>query len=251
MSEIEREERVERSRPVQARVDVVTLAKLDRYWTMVEGVEIRTLSQLISWSMDLLNNVLEANGHSEEEIDLIEAHRYLGIRGLIQPSLNKRGMKKFGAALTLKSVRDHGGNAKHDSPHQYSMLHRDKKSGVLTPLDGEVKVEGTGYGYGDLIDEAFKRSEEEKLKDLHENTKKAIAAARENGMVVEDWQIDKLEHQAKVAEERSAINAERVLRKGMSKTELDEYNRKREADIIARENAPFDPSEVVTVKELN
>lgn len=268
MNEVEYDEKVERSRPVQSRVDVLTLAKLDRYW-MGEGVEIRSLSQLLSWSMDLLLETIEANGYEMEEMDLNEAHKYLGVRGLIQQSMLRRGQRKLGTALTFKTMREYGMDPKGATPDQYKVLHKERKDGGgLKPLNGEVEVESVGV-CSDVVEEAFRRLEEEKSKDQHENTRKAIEAARENGMVLEDWEIKKMEYQSrahderKVAKERvlkegvsdeeldviSSDEKEHVVKEGMSEEELYKVSREREADIMARENAPFDPSLIETVKE--
>ena len=85
--------KTESSMPVQSRISLITLANLDKFW-MSKGKTIRNMSMLVNWSVDLLSEVLDANG----ELDnieggrisrLLEAYRYLEARMLIQPSMRQ------------------------------------------------------------------------------------------------------------------------------------------------------------------
>lgn len=84
----------ESSVPVQSRVSVMTLAELDNYWNS-EGYEIRSMSQLVSWSLDLLCEILDSNKLLTRVESIGEAHSYLKKKGLYQRSLEKRSFKKI------------------------------------------------------------------------------------------------------------------------------------------------------------
>lgn len=211
----------EASFPVQSRVNVVNLARLDKFW-LNEGYHIRTMSQLISWSIDLLCEVLENNGKMKDEMRLVEAHRYMEARGLYQRSMRKKGYKKIGTALRFESMREEGIDPGDYTPVQYNMLHR-RKGGSVEPYEreGEVKFK-----------EAFEEYEEmrrkEQLEDLEEEKRKVLEQARASGMIVE-------EERTEVKENR------RVLREGMSDDWLREYNEEREEEVLRKESQEIDP----------
>ena len=136
----EREVRQERSIPVQSRIDMISLARLDVYWSK-EGYNVKSMSQLVSWSIDLLIKVLEANGVDIKIDTLVDADRYLNVRGLHQAGMrNKRGREKLATALRFESIRLEGSNPKDVVPRQYNELHR-KDS--VQPFEGEAVNEKT------------------------------------------------------------------------------------------------------------
>jgi hypothetical protein len=127
---MEKEVRQEASVPVQTRVSVVSLAELDMYW-LREGSMIRSMSQLVAWSLDLLCEVLRANNRMVKDIESVsEAHRYLSNRELYQPSLRDRGRYKMSAALKFENLRYEGddpariGEKKRRVYSDYNIVHR-------------------------------------------------------------------------------------------------------------------------------
>jgi hypothetical protein len=129
------EERVETSVPVQARVSLVDLAVIDRYW-IDSGYEMRSMSQLVGWSVSLLVEILRASGKIRGEMGASEAHRHLSNRVLFQKSLKKRAMKKIGAAITFENLRREGVRPEDYVRKQYNVLHN--KSSVR-PMEMEVR----------------------------------------------------------------------------------------------------------------
>lgn len=97
----------ESSIPIQCRVSLVTLAELARYWKN-EKYDIRTVSQLNSWSLYLLAEILTTNGMLGEEMSISEAREYLIHHGLYQKSSLDRSHKKISAAIRFEGLRDEG-----------------------------------------------------------------------------------------------------------------------------------------------
>lgn len=102
------EAKQEASMSVQSRISAATLAELDMYW-LSEGKRIKSLSQLISWSTDLLCEILWANGKLASRVESVaEARKYLLDRELCQPSLYERGFAKMGVAVSFEGMREAG-----------------------------------------------------------------------------------------------------------------------------------------------
>ena len=98
----------ENSIPVQSRVSMISLAELAKYWEGTE-YEIRSMSQLISWSLDLLRDILKANEMIEVDGEfemVVEARDYLVGRGLWQQKVAKRAFTKIGNAVRFQGFRD-------------------------------------------------------------------------------------------------------------------------------------------------
>ena len=66
----EQEIKVEASIPVQSRVDIRALAEMVLYWDG-EGVYIKTMSQLVNWTVDLCSQILKLNDRLPEEVDSV------------------------------------------------------------------------------------------------------------------------------------------------------------------------------------
>lgn len=138
---MDKEVRQESSVPVATRVSVVSLAELDEYW-MREGKFIRTMSQLVSWSLELLCEVLKANGKIESVETVASAHKRLKDRELYQPSLSKRSFNKIGAAIKFENLREEGIDPKvkvdgenSNITRAYNMLHNRRS---VKPFGGKV-----------------------------------------------------------------------------------------------------------------
>lgn len=177
---MEKRLRQESSIPVQTRVSIVSLAELDLYWFR-EGHSIRTMSQLISWSLDLLREVLEANGKVPGEFDTVaKAHQYLQARGLYQRGMKERGIKKISTALRFESLREEGLDPRSVAPIQHNILHR---KGSVEPLEGKVD---SGYTTDDEWEKMQEKIKEENEKDMKKAKEDAIIAARKAGLIVND-----------------------------------------------------------------
>jgi hypothetical protein len=214
----DRESKVEGSMPVQSRVDIVDLAKMDNYWRS-NGYEIRTMSQLVSWSVTLLCEVLEANDAMPVKIESItDANRYLIARGLRQASMHRRSMKKLTTAIAFESMR--GEELDPKMSNTYNMVHRklgkNNTSGIggsVEPFVGEV----TSIIDDDEHERAMERIKEEKEKERKAQMERELNDARESGLVVSDEWI--------------------------------EERKRKDEEVAKRENTPFDPSMIKTVEE--
>jgi len=176
----------ERTVPVASRVDVCRLAELDRYWAG-EGMYVRSMSQLVSWSIELLREVLITNGMIVERCEsVVEAHRYMMDRGLYQQSMKNRVSKKLGQAIAFEGMRAEGIDPKYAAPKQYNIVHRGEKS--------EVELRLNNRGLDNLVEiynkiESSERqvvkesmSDEEmrtKMREIEESDKREEQAMRE------------------------------------------------------------------------
>jgi hypothetical protein len=222
---MERDVKQESSIPAQARVSMVSLAELVNYWES-EGFRVRTMSQLIAWSLDLLCDTIKRSNSMPVVIESVtEAHRHLEQRGLYQGSLKARAYKKVGAALRFETLRSEGIDPRDYTPIDYNILHN-RRSVEPSPIDTELSNE-------DLVKIAQKKMEEIKLAkqmEMHEEyvrKQEGLKRARESGLIVDD-------------PVPPAHKPGEGFREGISDGELDEYNAKREAERIALENAPID-----------
>lgn len=205
------EVRVESSLPVVSRVSILDLANLDKFWWEHEGVHMKTMSQLVAYSLSALLGQIEDNDLLGEKISTVEeANRHLEERGLYQRSLLKRGKKKLNTALAFENLRREGIDPRRHVPSQYSMLHRGRDEGGR----GVVSREELGR----LVEiyegiEAKEKKEEQKL----------------------TWEeVERLGRKGKVG----------GIKEGMNEEELSEYDRAREEEVLGRENAEIDKEEL-------
>ena len=148
----------ESSISTQSRINIVSLAKLDAYWTGTE-YRIKSMSQLVSWSIELLVEILNANNMMESKINTVaEANRYLEERELHQPSLRARNFQKIGTAIRFDSLRDEGVDPESHVPGQFNVVHN-KRS--VAPFSGSV----SGGDRGDMIQKATEIYKELEAKD--------------------------------------------------------------------------------------
>lgn len=220
---MDKETRQESSIPVQSRVSLITLAELASYWEK-EGYGVRTMSQLIAWSLDMLCEVIKRNGAMPVVIEsVLEAHKQLEHRGLYQGSMKERAYKKIGAALRFETLRGEGVDPKDYTPTDYNILHN-KRSVVPSPIVG-----------ADLSDEDLRKIAEKKLAEvrlqqqqelyeINRQKKEAMAALRARGELAEE-----------------PVKAGMGIREGMTDKELAEYDRLREEEVRAKEKEALDP----------
>ena len=119
-----KEVKVERSLVVSSRIDLVSLMRLDKFWESKKGVRINSMSQLVSWSIDLLVDVLEGNqlvGNQGESI--VDAHRHFETKGLYQKSNLKKNRQKISAGIRFSNIREQGRSPMFDDGVSYKILH--------------------------------------------------------------------------------------------------------------------------------
>ena len=117
MANYDKEEKIERSIPQSSRIDVVTLAKLDSWWNE-QGQYIRSMSQLISWSLDLLIEVIEKDlAVDNSRLNTVaNAYDYLTAKGLLQQG-------KIGQAIGMDNLRKEGINPRFENSAVYNRMH--------------------------------------------------------------------------------------------------------------------------------
>ena len=128
----------EASIPVQSRVNIVSLAELSNYWEDLD-YNVNTMSQLVSWSLDLLCEVLRSNEMIKPGVfnSVSKAHSYLIEKRLYQRSLKERSFKKIGTAIRFENMRKEGVDPKCYDSRGYNMIHN--KEGAVQPFEGSVK----------------------------------------------------------------------------------------------------------------
>ena len=219
MNNYEKEIKQERSIPVQGRIDLIELAELDRYF-MSKGQEIRTMSQLLSWGVSLLVEVLNNNDVLGDEFEtLTDASNYMRMRGLYQRGIMKRGKKKLGMSMGFESLRLEGIDPKGYAPGHYKNMHNENS---IEPYDREISDREVDAAKKMI---ARARANKEKM-----NNYDPIQAAKDSGMKV-------------------VGNNEGGIKKGMSNEELNAYDVERERKVREMENAPVDVSMFNVVKE--
>ena len=115
--------KVEASIPVQSRVDVRKLAEMVLYFEGI-GVRVKSMSMLLSYSVEVANKVLSNNGLLPEYVDTVsEANRCLEVRDLYQPGMKGRSKKKLEAAMRFENLRVEDIEPKERVPREYNTLH--------------------------------------------------------------------------------------------------------------------------------
>jgi hypothetical protein len=99
--------RNESSIPVQARIDIRTLAKIAKYYDDNEMLP-SSLSQLVGLSMDFFWNIIQKNLPENPELTIEQADNILVNLKMIQPSLRDRYQGKLFKAKTFENLRIEG-----------------------------------------------------------------------------------------------------------------------------------------------
>ena len=128
----EREVKQERSISVQGRVDIVELAELCVYFER-EGVRVKSMSQLVGWSISLLREVMSRNGMIREIGSIARAHQLFEERGLYQRALKSRNMQKIATAVRFEGMRESGYDPI-ETGRQFGVLHNENS---VVPFDVE------------------------------------------------------------------------------------------------------------------
>ncbi len=137
----------ESSIPVQSRVSIVTLAALDNYWAG-EGRKIKTVSQLVSWSLYLLTEILTDNELLGTEPSIEEARDYMMRRELYQRNMDVKGYQKIVNAIKFQGMREDGCSPQQSINPQdraaYGIMHKapnrfSGKPSSVEPFTGSVE----------------------------------------------------------------------------------------------------------------
>lgn len=216
--------RLEASIPVQTRANITDLANLTSYWEG-EGYRVRTMSQLLSWSMSLLVDILEKNNLMKYKIETAaEANKYLELMRLYQPSMKAKGFKRVAAAVRFEGMREEGMNPAIEDPHSFSSIHNKHSMDnppIIKKSQEEVVAEARRERILKAALEADERIQKERLaKELEAAKNSSICIGPEDTVVLSEAEIN-----------------------NMSTKEFIEYRRKIDADIVTRENAPLELSE--------
>ena len=116
------EERQEASVPVQGRVSLVALAKMALYFES-KGYRMRSVSQLLGWSLEMIVEVLENNGFKSEVDGVRKAREVMIERDLSQRGMDKRGRMKLATAIRFEGLREEGYEPKIIDKVGYNILH--------------------------------------------------------------------------------------------------------------------------------
>lgn len=160
------DKKVESSIPVQSRIDIRLLAEMVMYWES-QGVYVKSMSQLLSWSLDLCKQIIESNRQLPKIIDtVLEANEFLTLRELYQPGMKDRGRNKLTRARQLENLRFEGVDpkfGKYGGRNEYKISHNNHSMKVLGDVVGVHNSSAT------LSDEQWKavqdRIKEEELKE--------------------------------------------------------------------------------------
>jgi len=110
---IDKEIKQESSVPAQGRFSIVELAELLLYWDSI-GYHVSSMSQLLSWSISLLTEILIANNKLPHLIESVaEANNILDSANLYQRSLRKKIDKKIATAIAFENLREEGYDPKY------------------------------------------------------------------------------------------------------------------------------------------
>ena len=240
--------RKESSIPVQGRISLVDLARMDRYWMLKEGVNIKSMSQLLSWTFTAMCDVIEANGKMPDDIKTVsDANRYLNVRGLYQQGMKKKGQSRIIAAMGFENLRGQGEDPAKHLETAYNTVHS-KCSGGL--YDGEVDI-GQSKQEGDLSKEGvgklIKKGKEE-ARERERYREEELSNALNSDLAVSNkaQRVNQTQSEADIDQ----IDQEGVtLKEGMSDEELDEHNRKRDEERIRLENQEVRASDFNVVRE--
>lgn len=169
------EVKAERSMPVQSRIDLVELAEIVGYWER-RGIYVRTMSQLVSWSVSAFKEILKNNGLIEE-IDTLEyAYDLLNSKGLIQKSMHNKMKAKYAKARGMENIRLDGmGYGVDRDTRAYQELHgRNQVQPFTGVYSKEAKKAMLEEQFGMSLEEALKKGEElrKKREEEEELTKK-------------------------------------------------------------------------------
>lgn len=182
--------RREGSVPVQSRVDIRTLAELSQYFAE-GGIRVSTVSQLVSWSLEVLIETLRRNEKVGEQKPTIEAaYQYLDSERLMQ-----RGMrsKKLLKARGWEVLRMEGEDPRVVAAGDYKSIHNNPNwTGEMSKLKIEsdsVRCRWTDEQWNEMIRKGEDEETEGKRKRGREEVERHVELARKEGRIDENGMI--------------------------------------------------------------
>lgn len=232
-----REVKQERSVPAQSRVDLVDLANAAKYW-LEKDVEIRTMSQLVAWTVSAFVHIMSESGQINGVIDeLGTAVRFLENLGLYSGSMKDRSRRKLSAAMALESLRGEGINPALYAPQQHKMLHRSNAVNAIHEKN---------YGSGKFMEDLNYVDESEQRKFVEKESRRWGDLPNESDCVNK---MDLVQPQIEQTNSGRANKSEQRSVNEMSSEEFIASRQKREREIEERENAPIDMNGLKFVDE--
>lgn len=118
-----KESRAEATMPIGSRVDLVTLANLIIFWEN-QGMAIKSVSMLVSWTLDAFMMIMENSGKMEHGVKTLEvAYQVLEDKRLLQKGMKKRMSAKFMKSRAMENLRLDGLDARSHGGRFYEELH--------------------------------------------------------------------------------------------------------------------------------
>ena len=179
MNRFEKEIMIERSLPVSARVDLISLARVGMFIESLGGDMPRSLSQLVNWAVKMLDDVI---GDRVQRVDrLSDALLWLEERGYRQLTTRKRASMKLPYALAAENLRDAKMDPRVLDKYRYETIHHRNKDVYRSEIPESKNVLlATPEEVRHKVDEVKRRNEE--IKRLKEQ---AIQAAKSQGLIAE------------------------------------------------------------------
>jgi hypothetical protein len=226
--EIEEEmKRVESSIPVQSRVSMIDLARIDLFFVR-EGMQIRTLSGIVNRAINLLCEVLVSNDKMPGDVSTVaQAVRYLEMRGLHQKSLTGK-TDTVARALRFESMREEGLDPKNEDPMGYMAVYggslKDRgetKEPVVKMSQEEVRAKFRKEQHTSAVDDEEWNRIQERLKEERKvEQAQIIQNAKDSGTIVKEGELDKLSEEEFI-KQRQAIDKEIIEKENAPLSEED------------------------------
>lgn len=228
---MDREQKQESAIATAARVSIVTLAELDKYWDK-EGYKVRTMSQLINWSLERLAEIVKSNGLEVGVNSVAEAHQYLASRRLYQTGMLRRGAPKIESALKFESLREEGVDPKDYVSEQYKIRHNNR-SVQAAPKGFENNMQRTNWlpvpGYPDVY---YPEGDAEQLKKILEQLK---ASGRKSDREVLDEELEAaIENAKKTGLVKASANMSEFEREKIERESLKNLNAPLDTEFIKK-----------------
>jgi|LGOV01.1.fsa_nt_gb cytidylate kinase len=180
--------------PVQSRIDVRTLAEVCEYFRS-EGIEVRTVSKLVSWSLEGLVDIIKRNGKLRKDKPSVEeAYQFLDSVGMMQNRM--KNSRKLSQAMGFEQLRYEGVSPKGYNQPVYDAIHNNPncrgeeppKSSITNSESSQEKSLAQCIEEGNALCEAREKAKRmEEYKKSNDEMMDRIEVD-ENGMVIQpNW----------------------------------------------------------------
>ncbi len=178
MNRGDRELMIERSMPVNARVDLVSLARIGMFLESLNSQMPGSMSQLVNWAVKMLDDII---GDKVPEIDsLSEALRWLEERGYKQATTTRRASMKMPYSLAAENLRRSGADPAIVDKYRHNTIYGKNKDVYVTDIpSGRENLLASPEEVRRKVEEVRKKNEEYRI--LKEKT---LKAAKEQGLLV-------------------------------------------------------------------